>query len=168
MGLPRKLKNFNLFNEGQSYVGEVAEITLPKLSRKMESYLAAGMGGPVMADFGNEALTLEWTLNGFVEEALLQYGAASHSAVQLRFCGALDDDTGGSDAVEVTVRGRHQSIDMGTIKPGTETAHKYSTVCSYYKLSINDRTLIELDFMNGILNIGGTDKYAAVRKAIGL
>ena len=35
MGLPRKLKNFVLFNNGIAHVGEVPEVNLPKLSRKL-------------------------------------------------------------------------------------------------------------------------------------
>jgi len=45
MGLPRKLKNFNLFQNGVSFMGMVPEVTLPKLSRKMEEYRAGGMSG---------------------------------------------------------------------------------------------------------------------------
>ncbi|WP_211465724.1 phage major tail tube protein, partial [Collimonas silvisoli] len=33
MGMPKKLKDFILFDSGNSYRGEVDEITLPKLSR---------------------------------------------------------------------------------------------------------------------------------------
>lgn len=169
MSLPGKLKDFNLFNDGGSYMGKVTELTLPKLSRKMEEYRAAGMSGPVMTDYGNEAITLEWTAALFLEDALKQYGADKHNAVQLRFAGAYqNDDSGDLAAVEVTVRGRHKEIDMGTVKHGTETAHKYSTACSYYKLTMNDRVLVEFDFMGGIEIINGVDRNAAVRKAIGL
>ena len=169
MGLPRKLKNFNLFNDGISYIGLVPELTLPKLSRKMEEYRAAGMTGPVMVDFGNEAITLEWTAGGLVEEALNQYGATKHNAVQLRFAGAFqNDDTGDVSAVEVTVRGRHKEIDMGSVKHASDTAHKFTTVCSYYKLTIDSKVVIELDLMGAIENIGGTDRNAAIRTAIGM
>ncbi|MBJ9626117.1 phage major tail tube protein, partial [Burkholderia multivorans] len=34
MALPSKLKNFNVFEDGTSFVGEVTEIQLPKLTRK--------------------------------------------------------------------------------------------------------------------------------------
>lgn len=169
MGLPRKLKNFNLFNDGASYMGLVPELTLPKLSRKMEEYRAAGMTGSVMVDYGNEAITLEWTAGGLAEDALKQYGASKHNAVQLRFAGAYqDDDTGDVSAVEVTVRGRHKEIDMGSAKHATDTAHKFSTACSYYKLTINGNTIIELDFMGATELIGSVDNLADVRKAIGL
>lgn len=169
MGLPSKLKNFNLFNSGESYMGQVPEVTLPKLSRKMEEYRAAGMTGPVSVDFGNEAITLEWTAGGIIKDALKQYGASQHNAVQLRFAGAYqNDDTGEVLAVEVVVRGRHKEIDMGNAKLADDTAHKFSTACSYYKLTINNEVIMEFDFMAGVENIGGTARNADIRKAIGL
>ncbi|PUA16832.1 phage major tail tube protein [Glaciimonas sp. PCH181] len=169
MGLPRKLKDFNLFNDGAAYIGLVPELTLPKLSRKMEEYRAGGMSGPVMVDMGNEALTLEWTAGGLILEALAQYAAKSHNAVQLRFAGAFqNDDTGEVSAVEVVVRGRHKEIDMGSCKVGDDTTHKFTTACSYYKLTVDNVELIELDFMNSIEKIKGLSVNDSLRKAIGL
>jgi len=40
--IPRKLKAFSLFVEGRGYAGKVAELTLPKLTRKMEEWRAGG------------------------------------------------------------------------------------------------------------------------------
>ena len=42
MGLPAKIKNFATFIDGISYVGEVEEVTLPKLKRKMEDWRGGG------------------------------------------------------------------------------------------------------------------------------
>lgn len=169
MGLPSKLKNFNLFNDGRSYIGQVPEITLPKLSRKMEDYVAGGMTGPVEIDYMNEKIELDWTAGGLLEDALLQYGASAHDAVQLRFAGAYQkEDTGDVDAVEVVIRGRHKEIDMGNAKVGDKTEHKYKTTCSYYKLTINDRPIIELDFVNGLEVVGGIDRSANIRAAMGI
>lgn len=169
MGLPRKLKNFNLFQNGVSFLGMVSEVTLPKLSRKMEDYRAGGMTGPVSVDFGNEALSLEWSAGGLIGEALKQYGASSHGAVQLRFAGAYqEDDDGSVAAVEVVVRGRYKEVDMGAAKPADDTTHKYTMPCSYYKLMIDGATIIELDFMGGVEIIGGASVNDAIHKAIGL
>ncbi|MCE1667433.1 phage major tail tube protein, partial [Enterobacter hormaechei] len=52
MALPRKLKFLNLFNDGNSYQGIVEEITLPKLSRKLETYRGGGMNGSATVDLG--------------------------------------------------------------------------------------------------------------------
>jgi len=169
MGMPKKLKDFMLFDSGQSYRGEVEEVTLPKLSRKTEEYIAGGMSGPIPVDLGNEAITLEWTAGGLLIDALLQYGARSHNATQLRFAGGYEsDDDGVVSAVEIVVRGRHKEIDMGGAKVGDDTKQKYTTACSYYKLTIDNKPIYEFDFINGVEKIGGKDTNASIRRAIGL
>lgn len=169
MALPRKLKNFVLFNDGESYLGEVPEIVLPKLTRKTEDYRTGGMPGPVKLDFGLEGLQLEWTAAGYIKSLLKQWGARKHDAVGLRFAGALqadDDDT--VHALEVATRGRHNEIDFGTAKAGEATAIKVQTALSYYKLTMDGERLIEIDMVNGIEFVGGVDLMAAVRTALGL
>lgn len=169
MGMPHKLKNFNLFQNGLNFVGMVPEVTLPKLTRKMEEYQAAGMTGPVSVDLGNEALSIEWSAGGVIVDALKQYAAKSHSAVQLRFAGAYqEDDDGVVLAVEVVVRGRYKEIDMGNAKRADDTTHKYTMPCSYYKLTIDGKDVIELDFMNAVEKIDGKSTNDSIRKAIGL
>lgn len=169
MSLPRKLRNFNLFHNGESYAGQIPELTLPKLSRKMEDYQAGGMSGPVKTDQGQEAIQFEWTAGGFIKTALQQYGALKHDAVLLRFAGAYRaEDSTTHDSIEVIVRGRHQEIDFGTAKLKDDTAHKFTTVASYYKLSVNNSPIIEFDFVNMIENVNGVDLLQDLRTAIGL
>lgn len=169
MALPRKLKNFNLFVDGISFVGQAVEIQLPKLSRKVEEYRGGGMNGPIEVDLGGEKLEIEHSYGGLMKEILLQYGATRADAVLLRFAGAYQrDDTGDVDAVEVTVRGRHQEIDPGKAKGGDDTEFKVKSSLTYYKLSINGVVLIEIDHINMIENIGGVDMLAEQRSAIGM
>lgn len=171
MALPRKLKHMNLFNDGVSYLGVAKSVTLPVLSRKMEAYRAGGMAGPVKIDHGlsDDGLQLEWTLGGLDLTVLRQFGIASASGVLLRFAGEYQqDDTGDAVAVEVVVRGRHEEIDMGDAEPGEDTEHSITTTCSYYKLSVNGAVEIEIDLLNMVEIVGGVDRLAASRAAIGL
>jgi uncharacterized protein len=169
MALPRKLKNFNLFNDGNNYLGLIGELTLPKLSRKMEEWRGGGMDTGVEADMGGELLTLEWTAGGIEPTALAQYGVTSVTGCMLRFAGAYQrDDTGDVDAVEVVVRGRHKEIDFGNAKPGEATQHKFTTSCAYYRLTVNGRDLIEIDALNMIFIVDGVDRLAEQRRALGI
>lgn len=169
MALPRKLKNMNLFNDGNSYVGQVLEVTLPKLTRKMEEYRGGGMNGPVQIDLGQEALEIEWTCGGLMREVLNQYGMSTHHGVALRFAGAYQrEDSAAVDAIEINLRGRHKEIDFGTAKLADDTTFKVATVLSYYKLTINGEDIIEIDCVNFIEKVNGTDRLADIRKAIGL
>lgn len=169
MGLPKKLRNFNMFINGTSFAGEAAEIQLPKLSRKTEDYRGAGMTGDVESDMGNEKMTLEHTYGGIVRAILNQWGVLSADGVLLRFSGSYrSDDVSKYDIVDVTVRGRHKEIDMGTAKMAGETSFKVQTSLSYYKLVINNETVIEMDFLNGIEIVNGVDLLAGERAALGL
>lgn len=168
MALPAKLKLFNIFNDGHSYLGQGTELTLPKLSRKMEEYRGGGMSGPVDIDLGMEKLELEHTYGGFMRQIFEQFGLSKVDGVQLRFAGAYQrDDSDAVDAVEVVVRGRHKEIDPGSAKAGDDTEFKVSSSLSYYKLSLNGVVLVEIDLVNLIENVKGEDRLAAQRKAIG-
>lgn len=171
MALPRKLKNLNIFNDGNSYQGVAKSATLPPLSRKMEGFRGAGMNGPVKTDQGlsDDGIQFEWTLGGWDLIALRQWGATRADAVQLRFAGAVQrDDTGEVSAVEVVVRGRHEEIEFGDASPGEDTEHSITTTCSYYKLTVDGEVLVEIDILNMIEIVDGVDLLAEQRRAIGL
>ncbi|NNA66222.1 phage major tail tube protein [Pseudomonas gessardii] len=171
MALPRKLKNMNLFNAGISYTGTAKAVTLPNLGRKMEAYRGGGMHGPVKADLGfsDDGILLEWKTGGLDLIALKQFGAINASGILLRFAGAYQqDDTGEISAVEVVVRGRHETIEMGDAQPGEDTEHSMTTTCSYYKLTVDNEEIVEIDLLNFIEKVGGVDMLEKQRSAIGL
>ncbi|UQY87963.1 phage major tail tube protein [Stenotrophomonas rhizophila] len=168
MSMPSKLKNLNLFNDGESYLGQVTEFKLPTLTRKMEEYRAGGMLGPIDVDLGQEKIEAEWKCGGMMLQVLRQYGAIRHNAVQLRFAGAYQsEDSEAVDAVEIVLRGRHSEVDAGTGKVGDDTEFSVKTSVSYYKLSINGRTEIEIDMVGMVFIVDGVDLQAAQRRAIG-
>ncbi len=169
MALPRKLKNFNLFIDGISFVGVASEVVLPKLTRKMEGFRGAGMNAEIDTDMGMEKLEVEHTYAGINRDIFNQWGVTKADAVLLRFAGAYQrDDTGDVDAVEVVMRGRHSEIDPGSSKAGDETDFKVKSSLSYYKLSINGEVVIEIDILNMIEIVNGEDRIADQRAAIGL
>ncbi|MFL9993057.1 phage major tail tube protein [Paraburkholderia sediminicola] len=169
MALPKTLKSFNVFNAGNNHIGLVEELTLPKLTRKTEDWRGGGMGGSIKLDFGQEAITLDATYGGIMRGILEQYGVTKHDGVQVRFAGAYrSEDADRPDAIEIVVRGRHTEIDMGTAKAGDKGTFKVSTACSYYKLTFNGQTVIEIDLINMIEIVNGQDLLADIRNAIGL
>lgn len=171
MALPKKLKNLNLFNDGNSYIGQIASCTLPTLGRKMEAWRGGGMNGPVKTDQGlsDDGIQFEWTLGGIDLTVLGQFGVTNASGVQLRFAGAYQrDDTGEVSAVEIVVRGRHEEMSLGDAQAGEDTEFSITTTCSYYKLTIDGTAVIEIDLLNMVENVNGQDLMADQRRAIGL
>lgn len=171
MAFPKVLKNMNLFNDGNSYQGLVTSITLPKLTRKLENYRGGGMTGAAAIDFGlaDDALQVKWVISGIDEYVLQQWGSSTD--VPLRFCGSLQrDDTGETSSVEVVMRGRHKEFAFSEYKPGESgnTSITVTTQCNYFKLSINEQPLIEVDTLNMVEIVNGVDRLAGQRAAIGL
>ena len=171
MGMPSKLKNMNVYNDGTSYAGQATSVTLPKLTRKMEAFRGGGLGGAVKVDFGldDDALKVEWTCGGYLTQVLKQYGSVDVAGVQLRFAAAYQrDDTQDVTSVEIIVRGRHSEIDRGEMKVGDDTEMKMVTECVYYKEVVDGETLFEIDVLNMIHIVGNVDTMQASRTAIGL
>jgi uncharacterized protein len=167
MALPRKLKDMNLYSEGNEYKGVASSVTLPKLTRKLEDYRGAGMDGTVKLDMGAEALELEFTLGGPEISILKQYALPGLAGTYLRFAGAWQrEDTGDVDQGEVTVRGRFEEMDFGEAKIGEGGEFKCKFACVYYRLDWNGQEAIEIDVLNGVLRVFGVDRRAAINAAI--
>lgn len=168
MGLPSKLKNMNLFIDGTSHLGVVADYTMPKLALKLEDWRGGGMLGNVGIDHGVDKLEAEFTLGGLMTSAMRQFGAVTHDAVLLRFAGAYQDEaTGAVRAVETIQRGRYSELDFGNAKAGDDTEHKGKLSCTYFKLTVDGVDEIEIDLVNAVFIVGGIDRYAEIRAVIG-
>ncbi|MCE0489952.1 phage major tail tube protein [Pantoea sp. Mb-10] len=168
MALPHKLKAMNLFNNANSYQGVVTSVTLPKLARKLDPYRAGGMSGAAFIDNGleDDALDIEWSISGIDELVLSQWGA---SDVPLRFTGSYQrGDAGEEVAVEIEVRGKHQSFDFGETKQGEDSETKITSKNTYYKLTFDGKALIEIDTLNMVEKVNGVDRLEQRRKNVGL
>lgn len=170
MALPKKLKMMDLFNEGNSYLGQTGEVTLPKLGRKFEDWRGGGMNGSVKVDLGlsDDITELSWKLGGIDPLVISQFGAATVSAIGLRFAGSYQrDDTNETTAVEIVIRGRHEEIDFGNAKAGDDTEKSIKTIWSYYKLSIDGQAVVEIDIPNMVEKVNGVDLLEKHRANIG-
>lgn len=168
MSLPYVLKNFGIFADGISWIGQAETIKLPKLSRKTDEYRGAGMDGSVEVDVGSEKLEMEVELAGFHKHAYSEYGGPI-SGRMWRFAGAYaQDDTDTVQSVEIVTRGRYKEIDPDSAKGGDKSKTTYKVSLTYYKLTVDGEVLVEIDHPNFIFNVGGVDMLAAQRKAIGL
>lgn len=169
MALPKKLRDFNLFGDGDNWQGQISEIVLPKLVRKMEEWRGGGMDLAIEIDMGMEKIEFEWTAGGLVEAVFDGFGASKFDNNMLRFTGAyIRDDTDETSSVEIVVRGRHREIDMGTAKSGDNNEMKVITTCSYYKLTIDGKEIIEIDGPGMVFKVNGNDRLATRRQALGL
>lgn len=169
MSLPNKLKLMHLHQDGHSYLGQVNEVTRPKLAIKAESYRAGDMLGEVDINLGLEKLEAELKFGGHMADMRALFGSAEISGVLLRLSQSYErDDTGEVNAVELVMRGRYTEIDPGNAKVGDDTEETYKASLTYYKEIVNGKTLIEIDLLNHVFVVNGVDRLKEHRRAIGL
>ena len=168
--LPRMLKNFNLFIDGVGFIGRCEEVTLPKITHKMEEFQGAGMFAPVEIDMGLEKLEMEVSLKEFSPEILKEIGTADVAGIPLRFVAAAvsDDSENTTDAIEIFTRGRYRELDLGSAKAAEASTMKASVALTYFKYILNGEDIIEIDTVNMIYNVGGVDRLEAQRAALSL
>ena len=160
----------DLFVDGRGYAGRLREINLPKPTKAVEDYTAAGMAGTVDVWLGRlEKLECDFTLVGYDAAALKLWGLAGDAGrSQLTFRGALRRADGTVAALAANITADVKQVDPGTITPGELAPLKFMLgAVVYYKLAIGGETIHEIDIENNKIVIGGTDQNADVRTAIG-
>lgn len=169
MALPKILKDFNLFGDGNNWQGQISTLTIPELGRRMVEYDGGGMDGAVEVDMGQEIITFEWSPGGLLPEIFDSYGSPIHDAAMLRFVGSYESDEDGQVVpVEIVVRGRHKTIGMGEASKGDANTQSITTTCTYYKLVIDGQEKIEIDLPGYVFLVNGEDRLAQRRQALGL
>lgn len=167
MALPKILKNMNTYGDGESWLGQIGEITLPKIARKLEDYQGGGMDAPIKIDMGGQALECEFKTGGRLPALALKVGMQKADGTLLRFLGAFQsDDTGVTGKAEIVVRGRIEELDRGTWKVGEKGEETVKMQLTYYKEIEDGRTLIEIDVLAMKYIVGGVDILAAQRNAL--
>jgi P2 family phage contractile tail tube protein len=164
--LPKILKNFNLYVDGRGYAGRVEEITLPKLTIKTEEFQGAGMSAPVEIDMGMEKLEMELTFAEYDSELFKLFGLTNGSEVPFTIRGAVQGTAAVPDAIVINVRGFFREMDFDVWKPAEKATLKCSVACTYYKLSVGGVELVEIDPVNMIRSVNGSDRLAAIREIL--
>lgn len=167
-GLPAKLKNWNVFSQGENYAGKASEIELPPLKIKTESFRNAGMLSELDADMGLEKMEMTTKFGGLVVGILRQFGLTGVDGAMLRFNGAYQEDVaGGVVAAELVVRGKHVELDPGTAKAGDNTEWTVKSTLSYLRWTIQGRVEVEIDILANVFIVDGVDRMAEIRQALG-
>lgn len=169
MAIPKKLRLFTMFVDGDNYIGKIPSVTLPKITRKTEDYQGGGMLGSAAVDLGLDsgALDASMVVGGMVEELILKWGG-DIDELRTRFVGEIYSG-GASSLLEVEMRGRITEVDQGEAKQGDDTSHTYALKNTYYKLSVDDKPLLEIDLLNFIYKRNGKSLYPdRIASALGL
>lgn len=168
MALNDILKNINLFVDGRGYAGNVEELSPPKLTMKTDEFRNGGMDGPVEVEMGMDKLEASFSLTKYDAEVLKLFGLAPGNIKPITFRGSLAGEDGVEKPVVINMTGMLKEMDPGSWKPGEKASLKGSLALRYYKHTIGNEVVHEIDVPNMIRIVNGVDQLAVTRKNLGM
>lgn len=162
------IKNQNLFVDGRGYAGQLQEVTPPALTLVTEEFRGGGMDLPVELTMGMEALKADFTLVAYDMDVLALFGVAEGASVPFTIRETLESWDGTETGVVHNMRGKITKLDSGTHAPGKLVPLKVELALAYYKQTHGDTVVHEIDPVNMVRMINGTDALAQQRANLGM
>ena len=162
------LKNFNLYVDGRGYAGNVDEVQLPALNITEEDYRAGGMDAPVALDMGMEKLEATFKVSKFDKALITKWGVSAGGRIPLVLRGALESLDGTVQAIVVKLTGSIHNLEFDTVTPGSKSGMSFKLAATSFHYEQDGEVLIDIDVLNMKRIIGGVDRLAAIRNAIGI
>ena len=168
--IPSKIHSYNLYNDdlGGRFFAVGDECTLPDFEALTETLSGAGILGelddPAPGHFSNMQMEIPFRVLDEEPVSLMD----TTKAVKLTLRGAQQTLSDEGDTVfrsmRVVVRGKCATLKSGTVKAATAMSSSVTLNITYIKIEVNDKELVELDKLNGILKNNGVDILQKVRE----
>ena len=168
--MDQSIINFAAYEDGNEYVG-MGSATLPTLTALTQSISGAGIAGNVEAVIAGHFDTMSLTLNfrTITKQAIRLQEPRRHN-LTLRVAQQGEDATAGQisvDGVKHVFVVVPKTFNGGSVAPASPADASGEYAVRYWATYINGEKVLEIDPINFICLVNGTDYLAKVRKALG-
>ena len=162
--------NFAVYEDATEFYG-MAEVTLPEISQIAEEVKGAGISGAFNGAFTGhiEAMTLTLNFRTVTPYAIKLNEPRNHQ-IELRASQQYWDNAVGKfyqQAVKHIALVTPKKFVPGKLAPASPVDASGEYVVTYFATYINGAKKLEIDILNFIYFVNGTDYLADVRKALG-
>jgi P2 family phage contractile tail tube protein len=165
------LNHCNVYGDGNNFLGQFEEVTLPEIKNKSVDHRAGDMIGTRTLPTSLEKMEATLKGTGLYEDFYILI-ADPDQMVSLQVRANLKKFDGQGLAAEVPVvvylKGWFPSRKAGTLKNQDPAKPEYKMELSYYKLVVDGAELEEVDVDNHIHRVNGVDLLAQFRSNLGL
>ena len=164
------VNNFAIYEDAVEYLG-MAEVELPEISALTEEITGAGIAGNVEAVvIGNfEAMTL--TLNfRTVTDATIRLNEPRIHVIEIRAAQQSENTATKQidiDSMKYVLRVRPKKLAPGKVAVASPADASGEYAVTYYAIYKNGKKEVEIDQLNYIYYVNGTDYLSNVRRALG-
>ncbi|MCI7097534.1 MAG: phage major tail tube protein [Lachnospiraceae bacterium] len=169
--IPEVLNHFNAYQKGTKLVGISGEVELPELKSITDTIEGSGVMGeiedPVTGQF--ESMKIKIPFATLYESIFSICSTTKPADLTLRgSMQCMDPTTGTTDyyPVKVVVRGKATTINTGKMVKGKKMEAEVELEVFYLKITVNNKSVLELDKLNFKYVLNGTDMLAKIRRQI--
>lgn len=168
MKLPEVINNYNVYDEDSNkLIGISDEVTLPNIESKTATIAGAGLLGeydaPVLGQFSAMESDIPFRmLYGDVFKLF-----KLNKVTKLTFRGSeqvMSDGELKHVCLKVSIRGRAKSLEPGKLKGGESMNASIKLALHYIKITVNGKTKLLLDVLNGKFEVDGKDMLSQISK----
>ncbi len=168
------LRDANIFQDFTVWIRDIGKIGQapgfqpPEINIQTEEFRGGGMDGTVEIPFGIEKIEFDFQLHTWDEQIWsdLGYGPGSLD-VPITFRGYMLTPEGTERGVIIETRALVKAIKTGKVEAGKKVDMTVSLTANYYKHSVDQNVITEIDVFNKITVIGGEDKSSNARRILG-
>ena len=169
--LPTALVDAEVFINGSNTLAGIAEVELPNLEYSTVTTEQFGMTSELEIPLIGHFKKLEAKIKmDSVDGTLVSFN--NNKPILIECLGAgqkMDRNTHGATAysMDATFKGTIKKMDGLKMKPGGKLETSFDIGVTYYKLEIDGKKIIEIDVLNNVNYMNGSDN-SLIRKFLGL
>ena len=168
--IPEKINEYNAYLDGTKMIGVAASVTLPEVNMKTSTVSGVGVNGeldsPTIGQF--ESMEQEIQFNTLYSSAADALRANQAVNLTLRASQQVYDKQGGYNfkGLRVVEIGRVKKFNPGKVEKGEAMEATVTLELTYLMIEVDGQQLLEVDKLNGIYKVNGTDMLAGVNSLI--
>lgn len=167
-----RLTNANIYVGGTNFIGKAEEVTTPDIKAIMQDHTGLGLIGKPKFFAGIEAMEAKIKWNSLYQSAIALVSDFT-SSVQIQARANLEtwtaDGRSQQQAVVCYFTGTPTNVPtLGTLKAQDNAESESNFNVTYAKLVVGSDVLYEVDILNNIYNVAGTDILSKYRSNLGM
>ena len=168
MAIQYVLRKFMVYADGFGKMGEGENCKLPTMEVTTEDFRGGGMDTPARVDLGVAPLVLEFKLSSFDPQVYNLWGQYPGLERLFTMRGSLAHNDGTPFAAVASCQGNLHKSESDDFTPYAKIMHTFTVNLNYYKLTIGDRPIYEIDVINGRRVVNGVDQLRNDHIALGM
>lgn len=164
--IPYAIAAYKVYLGTKELTGIAGEVTLPDLEEMTESFEGAGILGEI--EVGTEGRFSKFEAEfpfQTLDREITELKMNSDKPISLRAAGEyINKETGKIEfaKIKITLKGPRTSLSLGKLAANKPTQSTVKMKPFYVKVEVNEEILVEVDKLNGIYKLNGTDQLSTI------